>query len=45
MRVGELCRLVCTSDYGYGDDGDPPVIPPRCDSNSPNLPPSLPQKP
>ena len=29
MRVGELCRVVCSSDYGYGDAGDPPEIPPR----------------
>eukprot|EP01126_Amoeba_proteus_P012956 TRINITY_DN1539_c0_g1_i1.p1 TRINITY_DN1539_c0_g1~~TRINITY_DN1539_c0_g1_i1.p1 ORF type:complete len:316 (-),score=84.78 TRINITY_DN1539_c0_g1_i1:110-955(-) len=29
MYVGEKCRLTCTSEYAYGDNGSPPVIPPK----------------
>lgn len=28
MRKGELCRLICRSDYAYGSSGSPPTIPP-----------------
>ena len=27
MKRGELCRLICRSDYAYGDGGSPPKIP------------------
>ena len=27
MKRGELSRLICRSDYAYGDTGSPPKIP------------------
>lgn len=27
MKRGELCRLICRSDYAYGKGGSPPKIP------------------
>ncbi|KAF8936014.1 hypothetical protein EDD21DRAFT_116167 [Dissophora ornata] len=29
MSVGEHAVLTITSDYGYGDNGYPPIIPPK----------------
>ena len=29
MKRGELCELLCLSDYAYGDSGSPPKIPPK----------------
>ncbi|KAF9187889.1 FK506 binding protein proline rotamase rapamycin-binding protein [Haplosporangium sp. Z 767] len=29
MSLGEVATLTITSDYGYGDRGYPPVIPPK----------------
>ena len=29
MSLGEKATLEITSDYGYGDRGYPPVIPPK----------------
>jgi FKBP-type peptidyl-prolyl cis-trans isomerase len=29
MKIGERCDLSCPSDYAYGDDGYPGVIPPK----------------
>jgi len=29
MKVGEIARFSIHSDYGYGDQGYPPVIPPK----------------
>jgi len=29
MKVGGKSRLVCPSDIAYGDEGSPPVIPPK----------------
>ncbi|KAI8609533.1 hypothetical protein BC830DRAFT_1166456 [Chytriomyces sp. MP71] len=29
MKVGELCELICEPDYAYGEDGNPPTIPPK----------------
>ena len=29
MKRGELCELLCNSDYAYGDGGSPPKIPPK----------------
>lgn len=29
MRVGELAKFTCASDYAYGDAGSPPKIPPK----------------
>ena len=29
MRKGERSVLKCSSDFGYGDNGYPPVIPPK----------------
>lgn len=29
MKVGEKAKLVIRSDYGYGDSGSPPRIPPK----------------
>mmetsp|Transcript_8541 Transcript_8541/g.20991 ORF Transcript_8541/g.20991 Transcript_8541/m.20991 type:complete len:121 (-) Transcript_8541:103-465(-) len=31
MQVGELATLTITSDYGYGESGAPPAIPPNAD--------------
>lgn len=28
MTLGSKARLTCTPDYGYGDEGSPPKIPP-----------------
>jgi FKBP-type peptidyl-prolyl cis-trans isomerase len=28
MSLGERATLTCTPDFGYGDDGAPPDIPP-----------------
>ena len=28
MSVGQTAKLTCTPDYGYGERGFPPVIPP-----------------
>ncbi|KAF9445609.1 FK506-binding protein 1A [Macrolepiota fuliginosa MF-IS2] len=33
LSVGEKAKLVITSDYGYGADGYPPVIPPNSTLN------------
>jgi peptidylprolyl isomerase len=33
MRVGEKARLTIRSDYGYGEVGSPPKIPPKADLN------------
>jgi len=33
MKVGEKALLVIRSDYGYGDDGSPPKIPPKATLN------------
>jgi len=27
MKKGEVARLICRSDYGYGKTGSPPKIP------------------
>ena len=27
MSAGEKALLICSSDYAYGEDGAPPVIP------------------
>ncbi|KAG0734487.1 hypothetical protein G6F57_009742 [Rhizopus arrhizus] len=29
MQVGELAEIICTSDYGYGDEGRQYIVPPR----------------
>ncbi|KAF1796619.1 hypothetical protein FB192DRAFT_1336742, partial [Mucor lusitanicus] len=29
MKVGEKAEIVCTSDYGYGDDGRQYIVPPK----------------
>ncbi|KAG0166803.1 cytochrome P450 monooxygenase 9 [Apophysomyces sp. BC1015] len=29
MTVGEVAEIVCTSDYGYGDKGFHPIVPPK----------------
>ena len=29
MKRGELCELVCRSEYAYGSAGSPPKIPPN----------------
>ena len=29
MKIGEVCRLTCQSDYAYGQRGSPPKIPPQ----------------
>jgi len=29
MKKGELCRLICRSEYAYGASGSPPTIPPN----------------
>ncbi|KAM9854232.1 peptidyl-prolyl cis-trans isomerase FKBP4 [Aulostomus maculatus] len=29
MKVGELCQLICKSEYAYGSAGSPPKIPPN----------------
>lgn len=29
MKKGEVSRLICRSDYAYGDSGSPPKIPPN----------------
>jgi len=29
MSKGERATLTCTPDYAYGDDGYPPIIPPK----------------
>ncbi|TPX71669.1 hypothetical protein CcCBS67573_g06057 [Chytriomyces confervae] len=29
MRVGEKCQLICEPDYAYGEEGNPPTIPPN----------------
>ncbi|XP_060779255.1 peptidyl-prolyl cis-trans isomerase FKBP4 [Neoarius graeffei] len=29
MRVGEICQLICKSEYAYGSAGSPPKIPPH----------------
>ena len=31
MQVGEIAALTITSDYGYGENGFPPVIPANAD--------------
>nr|XP_020487038.2 peptidyl-prolyl cis-trans isomerase FKBP4 [Labrus bergylta] len=28
MKIGELCQLICKSEYAYGSAGSPPKIPP-----------------
>ncbi|CAO0790376.1 unnamed protein product [Mucor circinelloides] len=29
MKVGEKAEIICTSDYGYGDDGRQYIVPPK----------------
>lgn len=29
MKLGEVARLTISPDYGYGDEGSPPAIPPN----------------
>ena len=29
MSIGEKALLTCSTDYAYGDEGAPPVIPPN----------------
>lgn len=29
MKIGELCRITCKSEYAYGAAGSPPKIPPN----------------
>lgn len=29
MKRGELCNLICSSEYAYGERGSPPSIPPK----------------
>lgn len=31
MSLGEKAKLLISSDYGYGDEGYPPVIPQKAD--------------
>lgn len=33
MKKGEKAKLVCRSDYAYGDSGSPPKIPPKATLN------------
>jgi FK506-binding protein 1 len=31
MQLGEVALLKVTSDYGYGEEGLPPIVPPNAD--------------